>query len=582
MERRQALRYFDRFRSLHTYVLLWLFLPFAVLLTIILAAVISIYQNSMTQIVLERHQQLANLAAVTISQGIEDNAHVLEALGARIALQNPSSEVRERALSQSTDALVNFTAGVVQVDAQGRIITTTSNTDSVRWQTISPETLALLVDRDRPAFSNVVTIGKGEEVILIAVPTKNDGGQFTGAVIGGVILDDSTNFISAAIQKLTTSTPGIAYLVDTQGKIISHPDPGEIGKDFSDRPYIGQATFGSRGGNIWTSPEGEQFVGAETIVNPSGWSLVVKEPWDVITAPVRRYTLLIAWFALLALAGVFFQSWVGTRRVTAPILALSKSTALLASGEAIPPIKENRIQEIDHLHNSFLKMARQIEAYRDGLRHYVDAMTRSQEEERMRIARELHDETIQNLLAIYRRMELYNTTETDPARKQQLDLLHDMLHQTLQGVRRISQDLRPMMLDDLGFIPAVQMLVRAAHDGVNGVPDAQLKVDGNARPLLPSTELALYRIVQEAINNIRKHAQATRLQVTIQYLPSRIQLEIQDDGKGFKIPASFAELAQKGNLGLMGIQERVWAISGILRIESQEEKGTKVIITIPD
>jgi signal transduction histidine kinase len=572
----------ERFRSLHAYVLLWLMVPFTVILTIVIATVLYVYQNSMTQLVLERHQQLANLAAVTISQRIEGNARVLEALRTRLALLDPSNEVRVSVFQQSASALADFSAGVIQVDSQGNVITASPGTYLARWDRI-PDTVLFEQIRDAgaPTFSDVATAPDGRSIILVGVPMTGDGDDFTGAIIGGIDLSAPDNSISLAIQRLTTSTPGIAFLVDEQGMIISHPDGEEIGKDYSDRPYIGQAVRGSRGGSVWSSPEGERFVGAEAIVAPSGWSLIIKEPWDAIVAPVRRYTMLILVFVFLALVLFAYLSWIGTRRVTAPIQNLSRVTHHLAAGEAVPPMETSPILEIDQLRSAFTRMAGQIYSYRNGLRHYVDALTRSQEEERLRIARELHDETIQNLLAVYRRTELFISAETDPKKKDQLCVLHDMVGQTLKGVRLISQDLRPMMLEDLGFIPAVQMLVRAAHEGRGAVPHVRLDVEGETAPIAPDHELALYRIVQEALTNVRKHARATSVAVTIDYRAGGICLSIVDDGTGFEIPSSFTELVQIGSLGLMGIQERVWAANGALDIHSSPGMGTRITVTIP-
>lgn len=580
VERVQSL---DRVRSLRFFVLLWLIIPFVLILAIVLVAFVLIFQNSMTQLVLERHQQLANLAAVTVSQGIESNAHVLEALSTRPAMLDPSPAAREGVFRQSVDALEDFSAGVVQVDEQGQIITSSPNADFAQWQTISPSIFLQLMDGAvGPTFSDVVTTRDGMGLILTVAPVTGADGMPAGAIVGGIALHDPENFISTAIQKLTGSTPGVAYLVDAQGNVISHPEQKEIGRVSTDLAYIGQGVRGSHGGTLWKDALGEQFAGAEALVSPTGWRLVVREPWQAIIAPVRRYSTLTAALLLLAFAGFFLLSWFGTRKVTTPIQNLSRSTTALASGEAIPPMGESQIYELDQLRTSFLGMANQIASYRDGLRHYVDAMTRSQEDERLRIARELHDETAQDLLVVYRKIELYNTAETDAHKKQQLGMLNEMVYQTLQGVRRISQDLRPMMLDDLGFVPALQMLVRAAHEGQGGVPHVNLEVKGEARPLPPAHELALYRIAQEALNNIRKHAHATSLAVTITYQPVRVALEIEDDGVGFAVPASFTELVQAGNLGLMGIQERVWAVGGLLSVKSEVGRGTVLRISIDE
>jgi signal transduction histidine kinase len=478
--------------------------------------------------------------------------------------------------------LVNFTAGVVQLDDQGMVITAIPDMPLEARETLSaPALLRQLSVSNDPVYSNVVSLQDGKEVILIAVPIFDEVSAYSGAIIGGIDISVPGNPINTAIQKLTTSTPGIAYLVDEHGIVISHPDPAEIGKNYSNRPYIELSIRGSSGGSLWESPQGERFVGAEALVTPSGWSVVIIEPWDAITASTRRYMFFILIFVLVALILFFFLSWIGTSKVTSPIQKLSQSTRLLASDETFPDIEVSKILEIEDLRSAFAHMARQIAAYRDGLRHYVEAITRSQEEERLRIARELHDETVQNLLAVYRRMELLNTSETDPQKQKQLCTLHDMIGQTLQGVRLISQDLRPMILDDLGFVPALQMLVRAAHEGQGAVPHVSLDVDGAVTPLPSGVELGLYRIVQEALNNIRKHAHATHAQVKIKYQVSSVSLEIADDGNGFVVPSSFTELVQTGNLGLMGIQERVWAVGGTLHVESRIGLGTQINISVP-
>lgn len=576
------MRIFNRFRSLHIHVLLWLIVPFTVILTIALGAILFAFQNNVTQLVLERHQQMANLAAVTVSQGIEGDAHILEALRDRSALHDSSEEVRRTALLQSAEALVDFTAGVIQLDRQGRVITAIPGLPLARWNALpDPALFHRLQDSQQPIFSNVTSIQEGKQGILIAVPVRDESGVFSGAVIGGIDISAPDNPIATAIQKLTTSTPGIAYLVDEKGMVISHPDPAEIGKNYNMTLSLGEAVRGNRGGSLWRSVDGERLVGAEALVMPSGWSVVVKEPWDAITQPARRYTIITLIFVLVALVLFFFLSWMGTHQVTAPILNLSRSTQLLASGKDVPDIAKSRIREIDDLSAAFLKMGQQISSYRDGMRNYVEAITQSQEEERLRIARELHDDTIQNLLAVFRRLDLIIATEKDPQKLQQLCALHDMVEQTLQGVRLISQDLRPMMLEDLGFAPAVQMLVRKAHEGQGAVPDARLTVNGKTQPLPADAELALYRIVQEALTNVRKHARATSVEVTIDYRPSLVRLTIADDGLGFVVPASFTELVQAGNLGLMGIQERVWAVGGSLKVESRLEQGTKITIMVP-
>jgi len=247
----------------------------------------------------------------------------------------------------------------------------------------------------------------------------------------------------------------------------------------------------------------------------------------------------------------------------------------------VAPVAESQITEIDALGRDFSRMAAQIESYRAGLRRYVGAMTHSQEEERRRLARELHDETVQSLLTIARRLELYQASESDPERQARLAELQTLVSDTLRGLRQISRDLRPLVLEDLGLIPALRTLVRAAREGVGAVPHARLEVSGPPVILEAEQELALYRITQEALTNIRRHAHATGVRVDLVFDGSTVRLDIGDDGWGFEVPSSFNEFAQRGSFGLMGIQERVWAVGGTLSIKTAPGHGTRLSVTMP-
>lgn len=156
-----------------------------------------------------------------------------------------------------------------------------------------------------------------------------------------------------------------------------------------------------------------------------------------------------------------------------------------------------------------------------------------------------------------------------------------MVADALRGLRQISRDLRPLVLEDLGLIPALRTLVRSAREGVGAVPHARLEVSGQPVGLGTEQELALYRITQEALTNIRKHARATGVRVDLAFDTSTVRLDIGDDGWGFEVPASLNDFAQRGSFGLMGIQERVWAVGGTLSIKSTPGHGTQLIVTMP-
>ena len=166
-------------------------------------------------------------------------------------------------------------------------------------------------------------------------------------------------------------------------------------------------------------------------------------------------------------------------------------------------------------------------------------------------------------------------------RQKQVAELQDMVTRTQVAVRQISRDLRPLMLEAMGLIPALQTLVRAARLGDGAIPHAKFETKGPQFPISPELELALYRITQEALTNIRRHAHATRVMIELSFGFGVVKLEVVDDGQGFEEPGSLTEFAQHNHFGLLGIQERVWAVGGSLTVRSSPGQGTSLIVTIP-
>ena len=217
----------------------------------------------------------------------------------------------------------------------------------------------------------------------------------------------------------------------------------------------------------------------------------------------------------------------------------------------------------------------------ESTRFYTREVIRAQEEERKRIARELHDETIQALVVISRRIEGLATLPEplpEPVRHR-LASLQDLVGSTLRGVRRFAQDLRPPTLDHLGLVATVEGLASSltVRDGI----ETDVRVTGEAQRLMPEEELALFRIVQEALSNVRRHSRASRATVDVEFLPGRVRLVVGDDGRGFTTPRRFEDLVSTGRLGLVGMQERMRTLGGTLAIESEPGRGTVLIVDMP-
>ncbi len=217
----------------------------------------------------------------------------------------------------------------------------------------------------------------------------------------------------------------------------------------------------------------------------------------------------------------------------------------------------------------------------DNLRHYVQQITRTQEEERNRIARDLHDDTAQALYVLTRQVDnfLRSNSGIPPETAAFLKGLGEHIRNALQGVRRFSQDLRPPMLDDLGLMATLRWL--AGDMELRTHVATKLAIMGTERRLAPHVELAIFRIVQEALRNVEKHASATEVDVSIAFTPENISISVIDNGKGFQLAGEVGELPREGRLGLVGMEERARLLGGSVNIKSEVNKGTQITIRVP-
>jgi len=230
-----------------------------------------------------------------------------------------------------------------------------------------------------------------------------------------------------------------------------------------------------------------------------------------------------------------------------------------------------------------IENARLYESLRESagnMRFYIRQITRTQEDERLRIARELHDETAQALVLLSRRLDALAAEEGMPQTlMERLEDLRELTDSILEEVRRFSRDLRPSVLNDLGMLPALQGLVTDLMRGAEIT--GELKVAGEERRLAPETALVLFRITQEAIANVRRHSGATRVLVAVEFGPDKVTVSIVDDGDGFEVPTRLGDLASTGKLGLIGMRERAELLGGSLEVRSSPRKGTTVTVSVP-
>jgi PAS domain S-box-containing protein len=217
----------------------------------------------------------------------------------------------------------------------------------------------------------------------------------------------------------------------------------------------------------------------------------------------------------------------------------------------------------------------------ESLRFYLGQITMAQEDERKRIARELHDETIQSLVVLARQLDdiASGGKGLSEYKKIQLDILRERINNVMADVRRLSQDLRPPALDRLGLLPALEWL--ASDIGKRSGMNIEVTMRGVSRRLSPDVELVLFRVAQEALRNTLRHSQATSAEVAVEFGEKLIRITVKDNGKGFYLPETTGDLVKRGRLGLTGMRERIQLVGGNLKISSRPGKGTIVTIEAP-
>jgi signal transduction histidine kinase len=306
---------------------------------------------------------------------------------------------------------------------------------------------------------------------------------------------------------------------------------------------------------------------------------------DTQSAFAIVFTMLI----IIVIALSLLISWF----ITTPILALKRGADAIAAGNLDHKLNIRNQDELGELAEAFNKMGVALKSsmgelqrsadaniakereIQDNLRLYAQKVGEAQEAERKRIARELHDETVQALVVISRQIEDLGMPGSDVTPEG----IRQQIRGVIQGVREFSQKLRPSVLDDLGLVPALESLCAdlRRQPGI----EVYLEVLGDPPGLAPGRELMVFRVVQEALTNVRKHSGATRASIKLSFEKDNIELVVEDNGSGFAVPAGYEGMTGEGKLGLVGMQERVQLLGGTISIQSQPGMGTTLRVRVP-
>jgi signal transduction histidine kinase len=351
----------------------------------------------------------------------------------------------------------------------------------------------------------------------------------------------------------------------------------------------------------------------------SGWGVTVEQNEDTLLELPRRMRLRMLLIGAAALAASSALAWLDARRVVRPLRRVTAAAQRIADGDLTVPLADGASRRrdevgqltvaLDTMRQRLVRSLAAISDWNQELEERVGQRTReiaalgeqrrqllrkviwAQEEERKRLARELHDDTVQTLSGLA--MTLQAVEDVLPARftrqRERLAWAREQAVHAAREIRQLILGLRPSALDDLGLIPAVRWYA-SAHLEPLGL---QVEFDApQEQPLLPPLiQTAAFRVLQEASANVAKHAHAHHVIIRVRVTDGELQAAVEDDGQGFDPEALLAEVGggaavaaaeETGRgLGVLGMHERVALLGGVLTLRSEPGKGTVVAFSIP-
>jgi len=533
-------------------------LPLAVLLLVVSFGSVLVHQGEMRRMVGERDVLAVRAAAEALRSEIGRREDAVRALAER-------RDSPETFLAESTLARNQFDRGLALVDRFGHVLAQT------QWSSLLPEPAPISRSVSTADLRlSAVSDANGRPAALASAWTA-DGEQ---AVIGAFALDP---LFEGTSRGILPNNPFMRIAIVDEDRHVLYAAPADAFEgSLQDHVGVSQALAGQSGAVYVGTGSSEHVMSFAPV---GGWALLMEEPWQQVVSPLLNTSqvgpLVMAPLLLLMVVAL----WFGARQIIQPLQQLEAQAVKLASGAVAPmtPVVGG-IDEIRRLQNALLAMAQQLQAAQASLHHYIGAITAAQEDERLRLARDLHDVTLQSLIALKQRLQLAAPGAKDAAHQTALDEMQQLADATILDLRRTMRALRPIYLDDLGLVPALEMLAREAEQLGLAV---EFKCEGHIMRLGPTSELALYRIAQEALNNVQRHAHATLANLALHFSEERVQLVISDNGLGFTPPSNPGAFAAQGHFGLLGMRERADLIAAMLEIHSAPGRGTTVRVSLP-
>jgi signal transduction histidine kinase len=373
-----------------------------------------------------------------------------------------------------------------------------------------------------------------------------------------------------------------AFIVDAQGQVLAHTfgagfPPELLAANAADlTAHHRTVILTTDEGKVWDTAV-PIFEGRAGLARVGLTEAGVRQAVDTVTGQLLITTVMVS---ILGITAAAFLTWVLTR----PILQLARAAQAVGQGDLTQRVPRWANDEIGDLAESFnamthgLTQAAADRAEREQLRaRYVSGVIAAQEDERKRIARELHDSTSQSLTSLMVGLRALADSVASPRVRDHADELRSIASNTLDEVHTLALQLRPSVLDDLGLAAALERYVDDYRRRYQLPID--LAIHGLSDQRLPAeVETALYRILQEALTNVARHAQATTASVLVEQHAGTVRAIVEDDGRGFD-PLVAGKAEQR--LGLYGVRERAELLGGKLTIESEPGRGVSLFVEIP-
>lgn len=297
---------------------------------------------------------------------------------------------------------------------------------------------------------------------------------------------------------------------------------------------------------------------------------------------VGNLDLILLFSAMGILLTLAVNYWI-IRTALRPIWELRQAVEQISEDEIklSPGLRESNDPDILGLLTAMNSMLERLNARSLQLHALSERAINAQEEERKRMARNLHDETAQSLSTLIIQLERLEdlAAKNAPALQSRLAEARRLASMMLEDLRKLIWDLRPSLLDDLGLVPAIRWFARTKLAEKN--IEVDFDVPGETFRLDPYMETMLYRISQEAVNNILRHSQARSVSIRLTTDDRCVCLEVQDDGQGFDVGETSEQAVSQKKLGLLGITERISLVGGSMHIDSRPGSGTDLHVCIP-